>query len=272
MGYYTLDATIQHEDDQCCREEKVRILQILDMKSGKLHCINEEGKRTNIELKDMYGVNKTGVLLMELFLRLPSSFKMRMTSSNSKSYNMVLIKQGLREIREGIIDKIYTATPKLQVSLEENLMYLTVEPITLPEVTFIGRLTKVSFFEDDALMLAIEKIKNNVSVTKVATNFEYFIKEIFDIGADPADTKTLTFDRGVLSQTAAVSLIKNSTNSQEPGEGVPWSDVPSDQTSIIRRYNRSGGAVLTPGVKKWTPYKIPTKKFFFKEFSGAQNG
>lgn len=272
MGYYTLDAVIQHGDNLCWTEEKVRILQILDMGSGKLHCINGECERTNIELKDMYGINKSGVSIKELLLRTPSSFKTRIVSPNSKSYSMAIIKQGLQEIKEGIINKVYTATPKLKVAMKENLLYLTVEPIMLPETTFMGKLIEVSFFEDDALMLKIEKTEKDVSIIRIATNFEYFIKEIFSISASTTDTETLTFNRGVPSQTAAVSTIKDAANPQGSGDGIPWSEIPLDQAAIIRRYNRSGGRVFELGAKKWEPYKSPTKKFFFKEFSGAQDG
>lgn len=275
MGYYELVAIIQHDISQPQEQETVRILQMSGAVDKELHCIDKNHERVIIEIKDIYDFsNKPGVLMKRLITRTPTSFKEKITTQQTKTRNMFLIKEGLREIREDIIDKVYKSTPRQVVDTKTcgtDLIYLTLESITIPKTTFTGALVGVSFFKNNAAILEVEKKEKNFSVIKKATNFDNFIKEIFTINASPAGTLTQVFSRSTDDQIDAISAIEDaviwSSSSLKPEEREPWSeDAVRVATSSIP--NRISGSVCQP-YKPYKPYKPLEKEFFFKEFSGA---
>ncbi len=303
MGYYTLDAVI--EDNNRVRE-KVRILHISD--SGTLHCITEIGDRVNLKIRDN---NESGVKIESLTLTKPSEIKSgihdtyyinestpdtppnqtdgqgvtsitKLTSSNSRPYILVIIKQFLSEIKSGIHDTYYineSTSDTPPISRESLVIYLELEPLPPPWERFAGKLIDVTFFNNNALMLKTESRKGNISnVVERFTNFEYFIKEIFTYDLDTSVTKILPFTRDVKNQQRAIKVIQDIFGYQkivdppgctDPTQNMPWG---GSYTS------RSGGSVVNTGWMKkvaarkcLTQYTGRKKEFFFKEFSGAKD-
>ncbi len=263
MGHFLLEATVQYNKGQGYREGQIRILHILDIAHRTIHCINEKNDRVDLRIEDRlpYAI-RTGeqdIAVTKLVLRKPGTSRLRITSSYSKLYVIKLIAQGLQEIGYDLLTKVYGGTPKSKILLENGqdvILYLTVEKILSPGVTFMGRLTEIGIYDYDTTILGIErKQKSGCTTIDRVANFDLFIREIFNIST--AKATPLSFDRSYDSQKEAIKTIKNLID--DPLSSLQQTNPPRTcYDSIHRRGSRSGYVTLK-------------KEFFFKEFLGAKD-
>lgn len=287
MEQYVLKATIQRKNEQdhlVLREEEIDILFVKDVHRAEIHCIDKNGERSDERISDQYSWDGAGIILKQLELAMPNTRRIRSIGGFTKTYIITLIKQGLKEIKDSIIEEC-KEVPEISKDLDNLnpsiIMYADIEPVKDPKDLFYGRLVKVSKYEKGPIMFEFERMTLQTAITynyKMST-FEGFVRAINIIeGATGAiGIYKFAIDRG--SQSKAIRLIKTAVGIEDK---LPWHPIPTktnrDCKTILTSERRSGVARTTPGgchgwgeLSGYTGHHETRKKeFFFKELLGIE--